>query len=261
MRGHVVLVGFFPRAVQAPIVSIQVQFDRLPGRRMGVGLGRHIADERVLDFRGPHMLSSVADVDVVQLCQPRFFREQRPIQIPCVHPFEIKAEGFLRLRARPAAMDFQVQFFSRGKGPEGVEPLHPCVTGPRLPKVGPEEGVVVRGVGPQFVHPLVPVEQVVWRNQHRDDGQFVVQRVDEVALVLCSAGKHVVEVGERLHAQDRGGVGGQPIVRECRGRGAGHRPVQRVPHLGVGDGRGQLHGLGVVVKPRRHRELRAGKDA
>ena len=261
MRGHVVLVGFFPRAVQAPIVSIQVQFDRLPGRRMGVGLGRHIADERVLDFRGPHMLSSVADVDVVQLCQPRFFREQRPIQIPCVHPFEIKAEGFLRLRARPAAMDFQVQFFSRGKGPEGVEPLHPCVTGPRLPKVGPEEGVVVRGVGPQFVHPLVPVEQVVWRNQHRDDGQFVVQRVDEVALVLCSAGKHVVEFRKRFHAQDRGGVGGQPVFRECGGRGTRHRPVQRVPHLGVGDGRGQLHGLGVVVKPRRHRELRAGKDA
>ena len=82
---------------------------------MGVGLGRHIADERILDFRGPHMLSSVADVDVVELRQPRLFWEQRPIQIPGVDPFEIKAEGFLRLRARPAAMDFQVQFFSRGK--------------------------------------------------------------------------------------------------------------------------------------------------
>ena len=158
-------------------------------------------------------------------------------------------------------MDFQVQFFTCGQGAQGVEPLHPCVAGPRLPKVGPEEGVVVRRVGAQFVHPVVPIEQVVRRNQHRDDRQLVVQRVDEIALVLRSAGKHVVEIGERLHAQDRGGVGGQPIVRECGGRGAGHRSVQRVPHLGVGDGRGQLYGLGVVVKPRRHGELRAGKDA
>ena len=187
-----------------------------------MGLCSHVADERILNFCGPHVLASVADIDVVELGQPRFFGKHGPIQISSVHPLEVEAERLLSFGTGPTTMDFQVQFFPRCKRPQGVESLHSGMPGPGLPKVGPEVGVVVRRVRPQFVHPVVPIEQVVWRYQDREHRQLVLQRIDEIAFILGLAGEHVVEVGERLHTQDCCGVGGQPIVWKLGGVGFGH---------------------------------------
>ena len=65
---NVMLVGFFAGCIQSPVFAIEVQFEGAPCRAQTMRFQGKIRQEGVLHFGGPHMLSTVADVEVVEGC-------------------------------------------------------------------------------------------------------------------------------------------------------------------------------------------------